>query len=444
MRLNLRWFPVLVGLIALLQVLSPSLAWQALLVVLGGGWLLAYLWARSLRRRLALVREMRFGWAQVGDRLQERFTLINRSRLPGLWVDVLDSSTLPGSSGDRARSIDPRDRQQWLVERICTRRGLYLLGPTRLRTSDPFGLYTITLEYPETTALLVMPPVVPLPEIQVSPGGQAGEGRRSRPDFFERTVNASGVREYIQGDYLKDIHWPTTARRGKMYVRLFDSTPASDWWIFLDLEQRVQVGQEADATQEHAIVLAASLVDQGMRTGRPVGLVACGPDLVWQAPRVGADQRMGLLRSLALVNTGSVPLQALLERAQPRFQRGASLVIITPNAGGEWVQAMLPLMQVGLAPTVLLLDPVSFGGAGDMRPVEGLLAGLGVRHYRIQRDLLNRPEARPGRQGQWEWRVLTSGRILPVHLPEDDLWYGLGASRAEKGQRADHKVDPDG
>jgi uncharacterized protein (DUF58 family) len=434
MKLNARWFPFLVGLVALFQVLSPSRVWVALLVMLGGAWLASFAWARALQRQLRLVREMRFGWAQVGDTLEERFTLVNPSQLPALWIDVLDHSTLPGASGDRARSVDPLTTQQWRVERMCSRRGLYTLGPTVLRTSDPLALYTVTQEYPEKTSLLVMPPVVPLPAIEVSPGGQAGEGRRARPDWFERTVNASNVRPYAQGDYLRDIHWPTTARRDELYVRQFDSTPASDWWIFLDLEARVQVGVDANATHEHAIVLAASLVDQGMRQGRPVGLVACGPELVWQAPRIGTHQRLGLLRSLALLSLGDVPLKDLLERARPRFRRGASLVIITANTAGEWVQSLLPLMQAGQVPTVLLLDPASFGGAGQASPVEAVLSRLGVRHYRIQRQVLDRAEARPGRQGKWEWRVLASGRLLPLNLPQDQMWYALGSRKVEKSR----------
>lgn len=432
MHLQARWLPILVGLIALFELLSPSKVWVALLVVVGGSWLLAYLWARSLQRNLSLVREMRFGWAQVGDQLEERFTLVNRSILPALWVDVLDHSTLPGSSGDRARSIDPGATQQWQVERICHRRGLYQLGPTLLRTSDLFGIYSVTRHYPETMPLLVLPPIVPLPSIDVSPGGQAGEGRRARQDWFERTVNASGVREYAQGDHLRDIHWLTSARRNKLFVRQFDSTPASEWWIFIDMEQQVQVGEDSDATQEHAIVLAASLVDQGLRWGHPVGLVACGTELVWHAPRVGSDQRMALLRSLALLDVGNVSLRALMDRVCPRFHRRASLIVITPNVRGDWVQAILPLLQLGHAPTVLLLDPVSFGGAGDVRPLEGLLSSLGVRQYIFTPQVLDRPEAHPGKQGKWEWRVLSTGRVIPVHSPLDERWYTVGTGQAHK------------
>ena len=70
MRLNTRLLPALVGLLLVLHLAVPYRGWLVLLVGLGGAWLVSYVWARSLARGLGLVREMRFGWAQVGDRLE--------------------------------------------------------------------------------------------------------------------------------------------------------------------------------------------------------------------------------------------------------------------------------------------------------------------------------------------------------------------------------------
>jgi len=54
------------------------------------------------------------------------------------------------------------------------------------------------------------------------------------------------------------------------------------------------------------------------------------------------------------------------------------------------------------------------------------LAGLGIAPYIIKRELLDRPEARPGHQGEWEWRVTGFGRAIPVHKPADLSWKKLG------------------
>jgi hypothetical protein len=85
----------------------------------------------------------------------------------------------------------------------------------------------------------------------------------------------------------------------------------------------------------------------------------------------------------------------------------------------------LPLLQRGVVPTVLLLDPVSFGGTGDVNRTLAVLANLGVARYVITRDLLDRPEARPGQRGHWEWRVFGSGHVALVRRPRDTAWKRL-------------------
>lgn len=423
LKLNTRLWLVLVGLLLVLQLVIPFRGWIILLVGLGGGWLTGYLWARSLIRELRLIREVRFGWAQVGDRLEERFTLINGGWAPALWVEVIDHSTMPDYLVSRVTGIGSKEENRWQTQTVCTRRGLFTLGPTSLRTGDPFGLYTVSLHFPKFVTLMVTPPVVPLPAIEVAPGGRAGEGR-PRANTLERTIVAAGVREYVPGDNLNWIHWPTSARRNSLFVRSFESIPAGDWWIFLDLDQQVQVAQEA-ATEEHGVILAASLADRGLQRGRSVGLVAYGQELVWLPPQAGDSQRQGILRALALAQPGPYSLAQLLARTRPALDKLASLIIITPAVAGDWIETLLPLLRRGAVATVLLLDPVSFGGVVEVGGTLALLTDLGVTRYVIPRELLDRPEARPGHQGNWEWRIMPTGRAVPIRRPGDTPWRAL-------------------
>jgi hypothetical protein len=114
-----------------------------------------------------------------------------------------------------------------------------------------------------------------------------------------------------------------------------------------------------------------------------------------------------------------------LERTGGVLDQHASLVIITPAIDDVWIEALASLLWRGITPTVLLLDPVSFGGTGEVGRAAALLSNLGVAHYVITRDLLDRPENQPGRQGQWEWRVLGTGRAAPVRRPRDVPWRAL-------------------
>ena len=420
-KLNFKLVPVLIGILLVMQVMFPYRGWIILLVSLGGLWLITYIWAKKLARHLSLSREMRFGWAHVGDRLEERFTLTNTGYLPAVWVEISDHTDMPDYSTSRVTGVDGHSRNRWFTQGNCTRRGIFTLGPTTVRTGDPFGVYSVTLSQPLSSTLTVTPPVVPLPAIEIAAGGRMGEGR-SQPHAFERTVSITGIRQYVHGDSLNHVHWPTSARQGELYVRQFDSTPAGDWWIFLDLDQQVQLGHGFAATEEHAVILAASLTDRGIRAGKEVGLVTHGQELVWLPPAGSNGQRQRIMQGLAQIEPGSHSLTNLLTKTRAISGQAACLIIITANATGSWIEALLPLRQRGAIPTVLLLDPVSFGGDQSTAAIEHQLGRLGIVHYVITRDLLDRAEARPGQQGQWEWHISPSGRAIPVKQPQDMSW----------------------
>jgi uncharacterized protein (DUF58 family) len=392
LRLKARLLPLLVIVLLLLQFLETFRGWRILLVGLGGAWLVSYLWARSLARGLTLKREMRFGWVQVGDQLIERFTLNNSGRYNTLWVEVIDHSTLPSYSASRVVSVGGTKSVKWYKEAVCTRRGLFTLGPMSLQTGDPFGVYSVKIEYPISVPLLVMPRVVPLPTIEVAAGGRPGEGRM-RASTLERTVSAAYVRKYQPGDQWRWIHWPTSAKHESLFVRLFDGAPAGDWWIMLDMNRHVHIGVDQDSTEEHEVILAASLADRGLKAGRAVGLIAADEELVWLPPQGGETQRWQILLSLAKISLGKRSLSELLMRMQPIMGRNTSLVIITPSTDHSWVEALIPLLERGVIPTVLLLDPLTFGGSSDPVEIQPSLIDLGVTHYLIPRDLLEKATA---------------------------------------------------
>jgi uncharacterized protein (DUF58 family) len=424
LKLNTRLLPLLVIALFIMQVIDPSRVWTILLVGLGGLWLVSFVWAWSLAVNLTILREMRYGWVQVGDLLEERFTLKNKGPLPATWVELADHSTLPGYDASLATGVDGSGTNQWRKKGACSQRGLYQLGDTSLHTGDPFGIYTVTITDPAKATLMVMPPVVPLPHLEIIPGGYSGEGRPI-PDAPERTVDASSVREYVPGDSMRLMHWKTTARHAKPYVRLFDGTPAGDWWVLLDLQAEAQVGIGSDSTEEHGIILAASLADRGLRNHRGVGLVVNGKVLDWVPPRTGMGHRWEILRRLAMATPGDTSLGEVLEHVRPNLGRNASLLIVTPTRSTDWFLTLPHLARRGIRPTVLLLDLHSFDNRKDNSGVATELKKMHVSCHILSREMFDRPEAQPGTKGQWEWRVSALGKAIPVRSPEDQSWRRL-------------------
>jgi uncharacterized protein (DUF58 family) len=425
-----RWLLAAGLALLLLQAVIPSRVWIGFLIlgagVVGG----SYLWARHMAQHLEIEREQHYGWAHVGDLLEERFTLTNHSFLPLLWLEIDDLSDLPGYSARSVRSAESNQAVAWRTEGVCRQRGLFTLGPWRARTTDPLGLFEVVHDHPETQSILVYPPIVHLPELRLPRGTATGSGRSSRA-ALEVTANAAGVRDYLPGDAVGRVHWASTARRDEIMVKTFDLEPSGNLWIVLDMDSAVQVGEGEDSTEEYGVILAASLSNRALEENRAAGLVAYGtavpavggepeplPTLVM--PQKGRAQQWHILQALARVRAGGRwPLQRVLAEMDRNLGRGTILAVITPSLDPAWVAGLLWPMRRGVAPTVLLLDPASFGGEGDAAPLVGLLADLGVPAERIVQGMPFRPVWQHPPRGRPELKVLPgTGRVIALH-PQD-------------------------
>ncbi|MGD8632888.1 MAG: transglutaminase domain-containing protein, partial [Anaerolineales bacterium] len=399
-RLKIKTFPVLVAIVFLILLISPDRAWKALFGGFGLTLALSYLWARSLKGGLHLQRELRYGWKQVGDRLQERVGLENSGWAPALWVFVDDQSDLEQYGIDTVATVPGRWYRSWYSRGMCRRRGIYTLGPTSMTSGDPLGIFEVKIDYSATATMMVAPQVIPLPEIEIAAGGRIG-GNRSSTRGVEPTVSAAGVREYVAGDSLRWIHWPTTARQDELYVHQYDAEPSSDWWVILDMDPGVHIGEGRNSTEEYAAILAASIVNRGLNGNKAVGLISQGEELVWHPPRSGTVQLYEVLRSLALLRPGGLRLGQLLEKVKKSLDQSTSLIIVTPSLSMEWITALSSLIRSGIVPTVILLDPNTFGGSGDLEAMHKRLSQMNVRHYTFTADLLGPLDKQADERRDW-------------------------------------------
>jgi uncharacterized protein (DUF58 family) len=422
-RANTLWPIVLTLGLVLTQLVFPSRVWIVLFWMLGGVTVLAYVWAQQIARYVTVQRELRYGWMQVGDRLEERFTLTNGSWLPVLWAEVADESDLPGYKVSRVASCSAGGTVRWTTAQECARRGLFTLGPWSLRVSDPFGFFSINLDHDEREAIVVYPPVVDLPQITLPRGLVTGPSR-ARRQTTEATIDASHTRFYRPRDPLRIIHWPSTAHRGALIVREPDTEISGDLWIVLDLDRGVQAGEGDESTEEYGIILAASLADRTLRQNRAVGLLAYGDDLAFVPPGRGKGYMWHILQALAVAKAGGTrPLAQVLRNLRQSLGHGTSVLVITPSPASDWVDALMPLTRLGMAPTVVLLDRASFldpgvsAGGETVGGLRELLANAGIPAHVVRQGHPFRHLVPLQRRGHWEFKTSPMGRAVAVKRP---------------------------
>ncbi|WP_171006579.1 DUF58 domain-containing protein [Halalkalirubrum salinum] len=170
-----------------------------------------------------------------------------------------------------------------------TARGEHRLGPTTFVVRDVFGLLETRKRRRGTDSCLVYPPrySIALAQSVVSRGDSVDVSRQR--DEFDR------LREYDRGDSLRDIHWPTTAKRDELVVKSFAApTGEGD----LTLSGGAASGR-ADELATAVTSVALALLDLGL----PITVSL--PNGTLSAADSGAT--MVLLTRLATVGPGAVP-----------------------------------------------------------------------------------------------------------------------------------------
>ncbi|NOY98805.1 MAG: DUF58 domain-containing protein [Chloroflexi bacterium] len=365
----------------------------------------SWVWARLSLSGLTVVRWARSLRANVGDIFDEHFEIDNDNRWPCSWVEVRNEAPIPAASGSRLLTkIGGHQKRSYLARTWLTRRGSFPLGPTRLSSGDPLGLFRASKRFPPSGVLVVLPMLVNVTSFPSPPGLLPG-GKVVRQKALGVTPHAAGVREYVPGDPLRRIHWPTTVRRQRLMVKEFDQDPQAEVWLFLDIQQDVQASLEKDepqarwdgwllgrkptfelppSTLEYGVTIAASLAHYFIRQRRAVGLVAAGQTNIAISADRSVRQEEKILETLAFVKaSGNLSLASLVAAQASQLPQGSSVVLITPSVQPELKLAVGDLLRRNLHPVVVLLVADSFGGPKGSDALAESLSATNVPVCRI-------------------------------------------------------------
>src|SRR6476660_4953379 len=339
------------------------------ILIVGGSYVLVRLGLSDLEAGYA-VSQLH---GHVGDQMRVTYTLRNTSRVPKLWLEIHNPTTLPGGLPGRAITLGGRAERSWLIRAPLSRRGHFRVEPLHIRTGDPFGFFEASATVGQGISIVVYQRIEPLPRWRLP--AAALEGSHASPvRTLQTTPMATSVRPYAPGDAMNRIHWKTTARHGEIQVKEFDLEQTADAWIILDLQRGIQTGRGDESTVEVAIRAAASIADRALQENRAVGMTVNVGRTAFLPPDRGCRQHLKIMQLLEAVEAdGSSPLVETLITTVGRLRRGMTAVIITASLDPAWVRPLASLRTRGVACVVVTLDAAAFAKhttTGDRTPIE--------------------------------------------------------------------------
>jgi uncharacterized protein (DUF58 family) len=352
---------LIVAVVLVVAAFSTALAFLFYLLylailVIGGSYVLVRLGLTDLEAGYAVSALH----GHVGDRMRVTYTLRNGSRLPKLWLEIHNPTTLPGGLPGRAITLGGRTERSWLIRAPLSRRGHFRIEPLHIRTGDPFGFFEASATVGQGVSVVVYPRIEPLPRWRLP--AAALEGSHASPvRTLQTTPMATSVRPYAPGDAMNRIHWKSTARHGEIQVKEFDLEQTADAWIILDLQRGIQTGRGDESTVEAAVRAAASIADRALQENRAVGMTVNTGRTAYLPPDRGGRQHLKIMQLLASVEAdGSTPLVETLITTVGRLRRGMTAVIITASLDPAWVRPLAALRTRGVACVVVTLDAAAY------------------------------------------------------------------------------------
>jgi len=290
-------------------------------------------WARAGAASVSAARALA-PRAYEDERIEVRFVVESTSPLPLVGLEVSDHFPADRESEKRAvvfPALPPRSHMPARYEAACdARRGLYAVGPLSIVAADPLGLFRARRSLSETVdKILVFPHVAEIARLPLAAGGVRYDAGAALGGLPGAGVEFLGTREHRYGDPLRAVHWPSTARLGRLIVKELEETAAADTAIFLDLARLSIRGIGRVTTLEVSVRVAASVATFACRGPNRVRLHARGKAPVYVPPGHGSAHLALLLETLALVRPdGETPLTEVLRETAPTLARGSTAVAV--------------------------------------------------------------------------------------------------------------------
>lgn len=318
--------------------------------------------------RFGLDRNPRPGRVQVDEPSTVTLTIENAG--PTTSPLIMAEEQLDYALGDRPRFVVSRlrrgDRQEVHYTVRSHVRGRHRLGPLGVRLRDPFGLSTRVAAISGAGDILVLPRVLPLGSGRPPGSGIGAEGAIPHMVALHGEDDVS-IRAYRDGDDLRRIHWPATAKTGDLMVRQEDRPARRRAVVVLDSRASGHRGSGSSSSLEWAVTAAASITAHLCEQGYAVHLVT---------DETADDGRAGMaidldhaLEVLAETHTGQVEQFAeVLHSAHPVTSSGGLVIAIVTELDEDLARQVAALRQPGGTGLALVLDAASLAAG---RPPAG-------------------------------------------------------------------------
>jgi uncharacterized protein (DUF58 family) len=245
------------------------------------------------------------------------------------------------------------------------RRGILAVGPLDVMLSDPFALTNVAMQASGVSELTVYPHIDEIAPVPQTTGNDPMAGAEHPNALGRNGEDFYALREYVVGDDLRRVHWPSTARHDELMVRQDELPWQGRATVLLDIRS----SSNSPESLELVISAAASIVSANARRQDLVRLVSTdGSDSGFAAGHAHVESILEHLASIHATNEANY--RRVIDRLARSSTGGALVVVVALMPANELEQVIRLRNRFGSL-RIVQFEPSSWGSTGpvsDRRP----------------------------------------------------------------------------
>jgi uncharacterized protein (DUF58 family) len=326
------------------------------------------------------------------------------------------------------------------------RRGILTIGPLDIELTDPFGLARSTMTASGASELTVYPHVDELAPLPLTTGNDPLAGAEHPNSLGRGGEDFYALRDYVIGDDLRRVHWPSTARHDELMVRQDELPWQGRATVLVDVRSSANTRESL----ELVISAAASIVSAGAHRQDLIRLVSTdGADSGFAAGHAHIEAIMEHLAAVEAANDAG--FRRVLDRLA-RSASGGALVVVVAETPAQDLELLSRLRRRFGSLTIVQFDRSSWDGTPAGETIDAPRAGVLRVTAAVPFVAAWTQRSGPARKAAPSWSAPTTAAAQATAQAEADggsdwdAWARTGRSGpgpAERSGPTDHR-DPTG
>lgn len=312
-----------------------------------------------------------------------------------LMLEIFDHFPLEVSASGfpMQLGLQPEEFAEPLYEVTANERGKLTFPCVQVRMLSPWKLWWRDLKLPVVSGVKVYPNFAAVAQYAL----MATDNHLSHLGIMKKRRRGEGqdfhqLREYREGDSLRQIDWKATSRMNKVISREYQDERDQEIIFMLDCGHRMMAKDDALSHFDHTLNAILLLTYVALRQGDAVGLGSFAGASRWLPAHKGQHNVQHMLNALYdLQPTPQAPDYAQAATELLVRQKKRALVVLLTNLRDEDLDDLLPALHMLRKRHLVLLasmrehalDKAATETVGDL---DSALNKAAVQHYLDQRE----------------------------------------------------------